>query len=42
MSTKRSRGGELPEISRPTLEKALAAIDERIRQLGGSVIDHNA
>lgn len=35
-------GGELPEISRPTLEKALAAIDERIRQLGGSVIDHNA
>ncbi|MDZ7641579.1 MAG: hypothetical protein U5J62_06120 [Desulfurivibrio sp.] len=35
-------GGQLPEISGKTLEKALAAIDERIHQLGGSVIDRAA
>ena len=35
-------GGELPEISSRTMEQALSAIDERIRQLGGSVIDLSA
>ncbi|MFH7319848.1 hypothetical protein ACHHRT_04450 [Desulfurivibrio sp. D14AmB] len=35
-------GGGLPEISHQTLERALAAIDDRIRQLGGTVIDRSA
>ncbi|MBF0235812.1 MAG: hydrogenase-4 component G [Desulfamplus sp.] len=32
-------GGKLPEISYETMEKSLGAIDEKIRELGGSVID---
>ncbi len=32
-------GGELPEISHKTIEKALGMIDDKIRELGGSVID---
>jgi hypothetical protein len=32
-------GGNLPKISHQTLEAALAAIDERIRNLDGSVVD---
>lgn len=32
-------GSELPEISYKTLVKALETIDERIRQIGGSVLD---
>lgn len=35
-------GGELPEISHQTLAKALGLIDERLGQLGGSIIDLNA
>ena len=34
-------GGELPEISHQTIEKALELIDERIRELGGSVVDRS-
>ncbi|CCK79989.1 hypothetical protein [Desulfobacula toluolica] len=32
-------GGKLPDISYGTMEKSLEAIDEKIRELGGSVID---
>lgn len=32
-------GGELPEISYKTIETALAKIDDRIHEFGGSVID---
>jgi hypothetical protein len=32
-------GGELPDISYDTLTKSLDAIDEKIRELGGSVVD---
>lgn len=32
-------GGQLPEISYKTMEAALTAIDDKIRQLGGSVVD---
>ena len=32
-------GGELPEISYKTIEAALSKIDDRIHELGGSVID---
>ncbi len=32
-------GGQLPEISYQTLDKALEAIDQRIHELNGSVID---
>lgn len=32
-------GGKLPGISYETLEKSLEAIDEKIREFGGSVID---
>lgn len=35
-------GGKLPEISHQTIEKALAAIDDRIQQLGGAIIDRAA
>ena len=35
-------GGELPDISYETLEKTLAAIDDRIKALGGSVVDLTA
>jgi hypothetical protein len=32
-------GGTLPEISYKTIEAALAQIDERIKELGGQVVD---
>ena len=32
-------GGRLPDISYQTMEKALEAVDEQIRNLGGSVVD---
>ncbi len=32
-------GGKLPDISYSTIEKSLEAIDEKIRELGGSVVD---
>ncbi|MFO7911263.1 MAG: hydrogenase-4 component G [Desulfotignum sp.] len=32
-------GGTLPDISHATMEKALQAIDEKIRDLGGSVVE---
>lgn len=32
-------GGKLPDISYATLQKSLGAIDERIREAGGSVVD---
>ena len=35
-------GGKLPDISKKTLETALAAIDKRIEALGGSAIDTKA
>jgi len=35
-------GGELPPLSYETLEKSLEAIDERIKYLGGSVVDLTA
>ncbi len=35
-------GGKLPDISYETLEKSLEAIDERILELGGSVVDLTA
>lgn len=35
-------GGTLPEISYKTLDKLLGMIDEKIRDLGGSVIDVKA
>lgn len=35
-------GGQLPEISYQTLEKALETIDQRIHDLNGSVIDTSA
>jgi len=35
-------GGKLPDISYGTLEKSLEAIDEKIRELGESVVDFSA
>ncbi|ADH84998.1 hypothetical protein [Desulfurivibrio alkaliphilus] len=35
-------GGKLPDISYKTIDKALAAVDERIQQLGGNIIDRAA
>ncbi|SLM31782.1 conserved hypothetical protein [Desulfamplus magnetovallimortis] len=35
-------GGKLPDISYETMEKSLEAIDEKIRELGGSVVDFSA
>ena len=35
-------GGPLPGISYDTLEKSLAAVDEKIRELGGAVVDLTA
>lgn len=35
-------GGQLPEISYKTIEKALAQIDKKIQDLGGSVVDKTA
>ncbi len=35
-------GGQLPEISYKTIEKALVGIDEKIQELGGSVVDRTA
>ncbi len=35
-------GGTLPEISYDTLSRSLATIDEKIRELGGSVVDLSA
>ena len=32
-------GGKLPDISYATLQKSLGAIDEKIREAGGSVVD---
>lgn len=32
-------GGKLPDISYDTLAKSLEAIDEKIREMGGSVVD---
>ena len=32
-------GGTLPDISYATMEKSLQAIDEKIRDMGGSVLD---
>lgn len=32
-------GGKLPDISYKTIEKSLESIDEKIRELGGSVVD---
>lgn len=36
------RGGTLPDISYETMTKSLEAVDARIRELGGSVIDLSA
>lgn len=33
------RGGNLPDISYDTIDSAVAAIDEKIRELGGNVLD---
>ncbi len=35
-------GGKLPDISHDTLDKVLEMLDEKIRDLGGSVVDVNA
>ena len=35
-------GGQLPEISYQTLDKTLAAIDDKIQDTGGSVVDLTA
>jgi hypothetical protein len=35
-------GGKLPDISYETLDKILEMLDEKIRDLGGSVVDVNA
>jgi hypothetical protein len=35
-------GGTLPDISYQTIDKGLELIDEKIRELGGSVVDVNA
>ncbi len=35
-------GGKLPPLSYETLEKSLEAVDERIKDLGGSVVDLTA
>jgi len=35
----KSWNGSLPDISHETLAKSLEAIDEKIRELGGSVVD---
>lgn len=35
-------GGKLPDISYETRDKALAAIDEKITSLGGSILDTSA
>jgi hypothetical protein len=35
-------GGQLPDISYQTLDTTLAAIDERIQDMGGSVVDVTA
>ena len=35
-------GGKLPDISYETMAKSLEAVDERIRELGGAVIDLSA
>lgn len=32
-------GGKLPDISYETMAKSLEVIDEKIRELGGSVLD---
>ncbi len=39
---KKAWGGALPKISYDTLEKSLAAIDEKIESLGGSIVDLSA
>ena len=36
------RGGKLPDISYETMAKSLEAVDEKIRELGGAVIDLSA
>ena len=36
------RGGKLPDISHDTINSALEAIDEKIKELGGSVLDISA
>jgi len=35
-------GGQLPEISYKTIDEALSRIDERIKELGGAVVDTTA
>lgn len=35
-------GGDLPEISEKSMQKALEAVDKRIAELGGSVVDVKA
>jgi len=35
-------GGQLPEISYKTIEQALSRIDEKIKELGGAVVDTTA
>ena len=35
-------GGELPEISQKTIEKATQAVDKRIAELGGNVLSVQA
>ncbi|MGD9733254.1 MAG: hydrogenase-4 component G [Desulfamplus sp.] len=35
-------GGKMPDISYQTIEKSLEAIDERIKKLGGNVVDITA
>lgn len=39
---KKAWGDKLPEISEKTMKKALEAVDKRIAQLGGSVVDVKA
>lgn len=38
----KSWGGELPEISQKTLEKALEKVDKKLASLGVNVLDTNA
>ena len=41
-AAKKAWGGELPEISQKTMQKALESVDKRIAQLGGNVLNVQA
>lgn len=38
----KSWGGDLPDISKETLQKALEKVDKRLAELGGNVLEQNA